>query len=123
MENLEHEFLNTLASITKLSITPSIWKELHEWYPERYKSVEMHQVAGDILTQASHDYYTIMYTYLNYDKIPITMETLTAGYLAGVRNLKKYGLVGMTKEIKTIMGLMRVKLQPEAEQLDTNIKY
>ena len=125
MQGLEHEFIQTLSSITKLDLTQEIWDELRAWYPDQYKGLDVTQieVKDEMLANASLDYYNIVNIYLQYNEIPITIETLTAGYLVGVKNLKKYGLVHQTNEIKTIMGLMRKRMAPQSEALDNKLKY
>jgi len=114
-ENLEREFFSALGEITKITIDDQILKELRAWYPGKYEGDNIDLVA------AQHDYFNIVMAYLTYEQIPITIETITAGYLYTVNGLKKYGLHGMNARVKSVMAMMRHKCQTTADALDNKL--
>jgi hypothetical protein len=119
-ENLVDEFLK--AYLEKREDIPlDAWLELARYFPERYGNLPKTEMSR-MVTQAGKDYLQILKTYLIYYKIPITIESITAGFDWGMGNLRKNGLYNAPIRVKQLIAQIRHSLEPQALMMEAENK-
>jgi len=123
MDLIDQEFLRTLRTITKLTLTSEIWDEVVSHYPDKYKGLTINSKLDQAaLMSVSEDYYTIVKGYLRFYGIPILAESLCAGFMWGVSNLRSRGIENAPTEVKRCISLIKHQLQPQFDQLEKKLE-
>jgi soluble lytic murein transglycosylase-like protein len=105
-------------------ITPIAWDDLVAHYPDQYKDLNYERDIWkpEIAIKAGNDYIKLVQQYLKTYKMPINVENIVSAYNWGIGNTKKFGVHNAPAETKAYIAKVRHLLQPQAEQMDENIK-